>query len=509
MDTAILREYFVTAVEHRDDPHVLGPLALWVLTAILLLLVLRKSATKARRLRRQSRRLTFTRDCVLSLLSKSTASVHDTLDLQSFLRFYTDYTAQSLRAQSAAFFRYHRAEQTVHAEAVVGVFPTLLNAPQEKMASLITSPARMQDYLHKTSFAVAETPLVEAITQERPIVFDEREVDIRVRYRVYDCWGMLLIPLIANDTVYGVLALANKVERQQFTEEDLQLGANLSEMAGIAVSHILSFRDLEEKRRMDGELENAAIILQHLLPQQVPSGATFELATHYRPAHRLGGDYYDFVHIDAEHLGLLVADVSGKGTPAGLVMATTRSLFSVLAQHELSPTAVLRKLNTQLLKLIPEEMFVTASYAILNTTTGELVWARAGHEPIICCSIDAEPRVLSTGQGMVIGMVEDSVFRLTLEDERCPLQEGDVVLLYTDGLTEAHSMTGEEFRRRRVVAMLKNVCGLSAREAMDCIVHRVERFVAEAPIYDDMTLVLIKLKRVCPATPEPETRHLN
>ncbi len=467
---------------------------LLALAGILLLVMWRRTRRALREERRLRRRVASTNESVLNLLGKATESLQDTLETQAFVRFYADYSARSLRAQSAAFFRYDPADRSVHAEAVVGSFPTLVNAPQERFEALLRNPQELQAYLHDTRFSLNETPFVEAVTQRRPMLFDNEDAARRVRFKVSDCWGMLVVPLIAAKTVFGVLALTNKMDRSAFDTDDLHLAQSLSDMAGIAVSHILLFQELQEKQQIDMQLRNAEIILNHLLPQRIPQDARYELAVHYQSAYRLGGDYYDFVELDERHLGIIMADVSGKGIPAGLVMATTRSLFAALSTGQLTPSAVLRALNAHLLKLIPDEMFVSATYAILDKQTGLLTYARAGHEPLLQCSVRGEPHLVGQACGMVVGMVPDELFSQSLCDEQCQLKSGDTVLFYTDGLTEAHSEQGEEFGRQRVAAMLQHVCGLSADEAVRSLVHRVQKFTGNAPLYDDMTILAIKAR---------------
>jgi len=447
---------------------------------------------KVHALRAARRRLQSTSDCILGLMSKASESLRDNLDLQSFIQHFTEFTARSVRAQSAAFFCVNKSDRTIRTDAVIGVFPSLFNAPPALMKSLLASPQRMQDYLRAHQFALRETPFVEAVTQQRPLLFDSVAVRERIRDGVYDCWGMIVVPLIAEKTVYGVLALANKTDRAEFTIEDLHLAEQLAEMAGVTVSHFLMFQQLHEKQQVDSQLRTAEVILNHLLPQGVPTLDKFSIAVHYQPAYRLGGDYYDFIQVDDQHMGILIADVSGKGIPAGLVMATTRSLISVLAVRQLSPSTVLRSLNLYLGRLIPSDMFVSATYAVMNTVTGGILFARAGHEPIIACAPHQEPRVLGDGDGMVVGMVDDATFAQSLRDEHYHVRAGDMLLLYTDGLTEARNPDGEEFGRRRAAQLLMQVSSLDAQDALQSYVHRVKKFMGNAPIYDDMTIALIK-----------------
>ncbi len=466
----------------------------WLLTIAVGTVSLRRYSRRNRLMRRRLRRISSTRDCIVNLLGKATSALKENADIQTFITFYTDYSARSLRAQSAAFFRYDKEQRVVKAAALIGVFPTLFNAPEHARNVLISSPKRLRKYLTSTRFPITDTPFVEAITEQHTVVFDEDDVDERLRIKVCDCWGMMIVPVMAENAVFGVLALANKLDRAAFTEEDVHLAGSMTEMAGITVSHILSFQEIQDKRRMDRQLKDAAVIQAHLLPQLVPRNEHFEIAVHYQPAFRLGGDYYDFINVDENHVGIVIADVSGKGTPAGLVMATTRSLFAAIAQGELSPAAVLRELNGHLLKLIPEEMFVSINYAILDTKSCDALWARAGHEPILFCSAGKAPVSLGEGHGMVVGMVEDDLFARMLKDEAYHLASGDIALFYTDGVTEAHNVDAEEFGARRLANALKTVTRMEADQAVDCIVHRVKRFMREEPAYDDMTLVLIKAR---------------
>jgi sigma-B regulation protein RsbU (phosphoserine phosphatase) len=434
------------------------------------------------------------RDCVLNLLGKATESFEKNLDLNSFLDYYTNYTSKSLNAQSACFFRYNKNSKSVRAKSIEGVFPSLIKAPEHMINALASTPTRLRNYLYDTEFKLVDTPFVEAVDQQHAVQLDETAVNERLKSTIIDCWGMLVIPLIVDNSVFGVLAIVNRNDKKRFDAEDLLLANNLAEMAGIVVNHILSFKEIQDKRQQDRQLQIASVIQNHLLPQSLPSTDFYDIAVRYKTAFRVSGDYYDFIDVDDDHLGIVVADVSGKGSPAGLVMATTRSLFSVIAKGETSPSKTLVTLNNYLIELIPQDMFVSIVYVIFNKNSGEFIYARAGHEYILFCSKNNAPVNLGSGAGMVVGMLDNSIFETTLMDETYKLNPGDFILLYTDGLTEALNPAGEEFGAKNLNDVIKVIKNMNSDSALECLMHRVKRFTEGEPAYDDVTAVMIKAK---------------
>ncbi len=468
----------------------------WTLTIIVFGVLLRKYSLRCRHMRRRIRYVSSTCDCIVNLLDEAAHSLKENTGVDSFVETFTDYSARSLRSQSAAFFHYDKSKRTVKAVAVSGLFPTLFKASDKLLDIVASSPDKLKDYLLHKEFPLAVTPFGEAITEQHVIVFNKKDLQKRLVATIGECQSMMIIP-VTTDAIFGVLVVANKAKNKEFKKDDIHLAVGMSETAGITISQLLSLREIQEKRKIDSQLKTASLIQKHLLPQTVPHSEKFDIATFYKPAQQIGGDYFDFIDVDDEHIGIVIADVSGKGYAAGLVMATARSLFSVMSRGNLSPSTVLCELNKYLVKLIPEEMFISVTYAILNKNTRKITWTRAGHEPIICSSVGKAPKILDGGNGMVVGMMEGEAFKQTLSDETYSLEPGDVVLFYTDGVTEANGPEKDEFGMNRLVAAMRTVTKMSAQHAIDLIVHKLKRFVHDEPPYDDMSLVLV---RVIPET---------
>ena len=469
----------------------------WTLTIIVFGVLLRKYSLRCRHMRRRIRYVSSTCDCIVNLLDEAAHSLKENTGIDSFVETFTDYSSKSLRSQSAAFFHYNRANRTVKATAISGIFPTLFNASDKLLGIVASSPDKLKDYLLHKEFPLAVTPFGEAITEQHVVVFNKEDLEKRLVATIGECYGMMIIP-VTTDTIFGVLVVTNKSKNKEFKKDDIHLAVGMSETAGITISQLLSLKEIQEKRKIDQQLKTASLIQKHLLPQTLPVLDKFDVATFYKPAQQIGGDYFDFIDIDNEHIGIVIADVSGKGYAAGLVMATARSLFSVISRGNLSPSTVLCELNKYLVKLIPEEMFISVTYAILNKKTRKIVWARAGHEPLICCSVGKKPKILDGGNGMVVGMMDGEAFEQTLTDETYFLEPGDVVLFYTDGVTEANNSAKDEFGMTRLVTAMRTVTKMSAQHAVDLIVHKLNRFVHEEAPYDDMSLVLIR------STPEKD-----
>jgi sigma-B regulation protein RsbU (phosphoserine phosphatase) len=249
-----------------------------------------------------------------------------------------------------------------------------------------------------------------------------------------------------------------------------------------------------EKQRLDDELRIARDIQRSLLPSSVPAIDGLSLADLCEPAREVGGDYYDFFRLGPRQLGLLVADVSGKGTSAALYMAELKGLMLALSHIHRSPRQLLVEMNHLLADHLDNRSFITMTYAVIDLEAGTLTHARAGHTPLLIVSGGRSDVIVPSG--MVLGLRLPGAserFADLLEEHTCALRTGDVVVLYTDGVTEATNSGGDLFGDEALARVVTAHCDLDAAGIRERVVRDVKAFVGDADPHDDMTMIVVKL----------------
>jgi serine phosphatase RsbU (regulator of sigma subunit) len=274
-----------------------------------------------------------------------------------------------------------------------------------------------------------------------------------------------------------------------------QLG-ELAESFNAMTANIETLLEQEkEKRRLEEELRIARDIQMSLLPRHAVPMAGLGLSALCVPAREVGGDYYDFFVLGPRRLGLLVADVAGKGTSAALYMAELKGLMLSLSQIHESPRRLLIEVDRIIAANLDSRSFITMTYAVVDLDRRTMVYARAGHTPLIHRTTASPPQArLAAPSGMVVGLQLDGLehrFGELLEEVTVPLVAGDVFLLYTDGLSEAMNADGDLFGEERLRALVEEHGGLNADGLRERIVRDVEAHVASADPHDDMTLIVL------------------
>ena len=266
---------------------------------------------------------------------------------------------------------------------------------------------------------------------------DKLDLDSAAAQTLREAGVKIAIPLMSQGELVGLLNLGHRLGEQEYSIDDRRLLRDLVSQAGPAVRVAQQVRQQEaeagDRQRLEHELELGRVIQQTLLPEQVPQLPGWQLNAHYRPARQLSGDYYDFIDLPGGRLGIFIGDVTGKGVPAALVMATTRAILRAAAEELVSPSEVLKRANDLLFPDIPPTMFVTCLYAVLDPDSGRLEYANAGHDLPIHRSADGIDELWATG--MPLGLMPGS----TYEEKEISLLPGESVLFYSDGLVEAHN----------------------------------------------------------------------
>lgn len=285
-----------------------------------------------------------------------------------------------------------------------------------------------------------------------PIDLDNDDFESESLASFREVYVKLVVPLINQGELVGMLNLGPRLSDTDYSVQDFRLLEKLSGHAAAAVRVALLVRehdvDLRERERIESEMRVARLIQQQLLPKNLPEVLGWNVHVHYRPAREVGGDFYDFIDLPDGRLALLAGDVTGKGVPAALVMATTRSLLRGEASRLLSPAEVLRCANEQLHCDIPQNMFVTCLCAIIDPATGQMVMANAGHNLPYLRNGERVREFRATG--MPLGLMAG----VTYEESETSLYPGDSFLLHSDGLAEARDGSGEMFgfpRMKRVL----------------------------------------------------------
>jgi serine phosphatase RsbU (regulator of sigma subunit) len=277
-----------------------------------------------------------------------------------------------------------------------------------------------------------------------------------------------------------------------------ELAASFNQMTGSIENLLLT---AAEKKRLEEELRIARQIQMSLLPRGPLDVAGLGITALCVPAREVGGDYYDFFPLAGDRLGVLIADVSGKGTSAALYMAELKGVVLALSQRYQSPRELLLEVNHILAENLDSRSFITMTYAVVDLAASKMTYCRAGHTPLIFLpgpSAPVQGAQVLTPSGMVVGLRLPGAadkFEELLEEEVVPLHPGDVIVLYTDGITEAMNTSSDLFGESRLSRIVEEHGHLDSGELRERILREIEAFVGSADQHDDMTMILLKVDR--------------
>ncbi|MCJ7520091.1 MAG: SpoIIE family protein phosphatase [Anaerolineaceae bacterium] len=297
------------------------------------------------------------------------------------------------------------------------------------------------------------------------------------------------VPMLIGTEVKGIVSLQNLDKENAFTKSDIDLLTTLTNSMTLSLENARLYNETQQLlNQLEREMEIARQTQLNILPDELPKQPGYDFGSLIIPARAVGGDFFDFIHLGNQKLGIVIGDVSDKGLPAALFMALTYSLIRSEAGRENNPGQVLRNVNHNLLNINNLVMYVTLLYAVLDFNTGILEYARAGHPlPII---LDNESGFINTSmvEGQPLGLFED----IRIDQQRCTIPRNGLVLFFTDGLNEAVNQSGEEFGLQRIKQVLLSSHQESANTVCKNLWHAVQNYSSEIQHQDDFASVLIK-----------------
>jgi phosphoserine phosphatase RsbU/P len=332
------------------------------------------------------------------------------------------------------------------------------------------------------------------LTNSVSIVNDTDFLDKPVAARVIHREGILSFahaPIIIEGQPIGVLSAFSKSAKGIFTAEFTDLFKGLAGQVGVAWRNASQTEELIAAKENEREMQIAKDIQLSLLPRSVPSIPGLSLAGICVPARQVGGDYYDFLHQEDDTLDLIIADVSGHNVGAALIMAETRTFIQAKAKDLPSPSAIMDALNEFFYQdLTNAELFITMFYLKYHPSTRNLVYASAGHNPPLICRFGTFSCERLDAEGMILGIKTGIVF----EEKQVELNHGDILLLYTDGITEAENREGMFFGEERLCTILHENSLLSPQELIQVLLDQVRIFSGMQNFKDDVSLVILKIE---------------
>jgi sigma-B regulation protein RsbU (phosphoserine phosphatase) len=301
--------------------------------------------------------------------------------------------------------------------------------------------------------------------------------------------GHAVMPLIAEGNSIGALVVDYR-EPRDLNEDEMRFFQLLANQAAIAIEKARLHQEALTRQRLVEELKVARQIQLSLLPEAPPVVPGWHFAAFYRPARQIGGDFYDFFDLPgkASEWGMIIADVADKGVPSALYMALCRTVIRTIALTGRSPASALMRANNLILQDSQSDLFLSTLYAKLDTDTGRLIYCNAGHNPALWFRASQGEFEELTTRGLILGAFEN----IELEEKRVDIAPGDLLVFYTDGVTEAIDPGVREFGVGRLRDVVVANATASAQQVLQHIVSTVDAFAQDAPPFDDLTLMVVK-----------------
>lgn len=405
----------------------------------------------------------------LRSLVEASKILNSSLELDELLRVMMELAVLELRADRATLYLLDPMKGELWSKVVQGPEMVEIRLPIGKgIAGLVAATGKIVN-------------LPDAY--EDPHFYPE--IDREVEYRTQ---ALLTIPVRnKREEIIGVLQVLNKKDGGAFSREDEEFFGALAVHTALALENALLYREAREKQRLKEELALAGEIQKRLLPDHYPELPNVEVADLSFPCKDVGGDYYDYLKLGDRGFGCAVGDVSGKGMPAALLMANLQAGLRALVDGTTGIPQIMERLNKLLARSSATKKFATIFYGEVDVTTQTMTYVNAGHIFPFLVSSAGDVRYLSTG-GTIVGMFEEATFT----EERFPLHSGDIIVLFTDGVTEARDPEGREFGVDRLVRFVVDHRTISPKRMVLELHREIVAFLRDRPLEDDFTLVVIK-----------------
>lgn len=326
---------------------------------------------------------------------------------------------------------------------------------------------------------------------KKVLMIDDMSSDRRTRHlpKMKKAGSLLIVPLLSHQSVIGIL-YATKEMDYGFDQDDVDILAGFADQVAIAIENARLIERSFEKERLQRELMLAQEMQKRLLPQELPVFDTVDMKAVSSPALEVGGDYYDYVRIDKELVGIVIGDVSGKGVGAAFYMAEVKGIFQSLAKIYRSPREFMIKANDALVSSIDKRSFISLIYSTINIRTGELIISRAGHCPILYISAQTSEYLRPLGLGL--GIKSGPIFDDHVEEQKIMMKSGDLCVFYTDGVTESRGTDGDEFGYERLLDVVQANKHRTAEEIKESIIQTVWSYTDAQGYHDDLTIFVVK-----------------
>ena len=463
-------------------------LAAWIYTLV-------RQRRSIRRLEHSQEEIQVEETLVFDFLHGLGEAFSETIRPADLHRLIVEGATRVLDAQGGALYLTDRTGTKLVPTFVSKGCPPLVDVPPHILQQTAGTPVALENFLRVHNIGNGEGVLGRVWQAATPLClneFSEAPELATLRDSSLGATSVMVAPLLYAKQNMGVLALANSRMGSPFSQNDFVVFKSISEQSAFALYNAIIYSEANEKKRLDHDLAIARDIQRILLPAEAPIVNGFEISGMNVPARQVSGDYFDYIKVDDERLGVAIADVSGKGIPASLIMAICRSVLRSQAIGNPSPADVLQKVNRQLYPDIKEDMFISMAYLVLDHVRGGVTLARAGHDaPLLYQQKSQNVTPLKT-PGMVVGIDSGDVFDRLTTDVAVPLERNDCILLYTDGITEALDNEGNEFGLERTIGSVQSSAIEGAQAIVTRLIDDLRNFVGSTPQNDDITMIAIR-----------------
>lgn len=473
-------------------------LSLWLVTVVVGVFVYRRQVRSIRSLRQQREALKVEEKRVFDFLHGLGSAFSGDIRPTDLHRLIVEGAARILDAHGGALYLADRTGVGLVPTFISKGCPPLVPVPPHILQQADVTPVALDSYLRLHPVGANDGVLSDVWTRKEPVFLsrvsgtaeDSRLAALRETTTRTE--SALISPLVYSGQNLGVLALANGPMGRPFTATDFDIFKSIAEQSAFALYNAIVYSEYSEKKTMDRDLEVARDIQRILLPANAPDIKGFEIVGINIPARQVSGDYYDYIRIDEHHHGIVIADVSGKGVPASLIMAMCRSVLRSQAPNDPSAADVLRQVNRQLFPDMKEDMFISMCYVIIDHAAGEVSLARAGHDaPLLYSAKDAKVGRLNP-PGMALGVDSGSVFDRLMRNANVPLNSGDCLILYTDGVTEALDTNGMEYGMEKLHLAIQASAPSGAAAVVKRLTDDLRAFIGNQLQNDDITLIVLR-----------------